>query len=135
TRSMGSDLSDHRTADQRQVAIEIEDLVAHEFIAKSQRTIHDAALIEDDAVLDGAASGQTCGTELLDIAHEAECPCRSDLPGEVVMFGIEVKRLLADRRLRKVDLVLQHQAIRRHHADALLAIDDFDWFSNAEHRP
>src|SRR6266566_4249834 len=106
-RSMRGDLADHRPADQGKVSEKIEDLVAHELIAEAQRTIHHAALVEDDAILHRATTRQTCGAQLLDVAHEAERPCRSDLAGEVVVFGVELKRLFGDRRMWKVNFVLQ----------------------------
>ena len=45
-------IADNRPADQCEVAEEIEDLVAYEFVAEAKRSVDDFFLIHDDAVLD-----------------------------------------------------------------------------------
>src|ERR1051325_510637 len=59
------DLADDRAADERQVADEIEHLVAHELIAEAQGAVHYALVVEDDAVLDRPAAGQAGGAALV----------------------------------------------------------------------
>src|SRR4029078_13383284 len=48
----GGDLAVDRAAEERQIADQVEDLVAHEFVAEAQRPVHHARVVEDDAVLD-----------------------------------------------------------------------------------
>src|SRR5438132_1690812 len=131
---MRCDFTDHGTPDESEVAIEIEDLVPHELVAETQRPVHDTALIQDDAVLHRTAASEARRAELLHVTHESECASRGDPAREVVVLRIEMEGLLANRRVRKIDSVFQHQAVRRHDANALLAVDHLDGLANAQHR-
>src|SRR5205085_8000542 len=62
--TMRCDLAGNRTSDEREVANEIENLVAHEFIAEAQRAVHHSAVIENDRVLHRAASRESGGAHL-----------------------------------------------------------------------
>ena len=85
------DLADDRTADQGEVADQVEDLVADELVAEAERSVHDAAVVEDDAVLDRAAARQAGRAQLLDVVHEAERARRRDLLEEVVVMEVELR--------------------------------------------
>src|SRR5688500_17866722 len=58
----GVDLADDRSSEKREVAQEVENLVADELVAKTQRAVHDTAVVEDDAVLHVSSASQTGGT-------------------------------------------------------------------------
>src|SRR5207244_1511634 len=52
------DVTEHRTAEQREIADEIEDLVPHELVAVPE-AVHDGVLADDDGVLERSAARQT----------------------------------------------------------------------------
>src|SRR4051794_38663156 len=122
----GADLADDRTADECEIAEQIENLVAHELVAEAELAAHDALVVEHDAVIDRAAARETGSAELLNVAHEAERAGGGDLLEEAVVIEVELERLAADARMVEIDLVLENQAIRRGNADAFVAVDHFD---------
>src|ERR1051325_4240798 len=128
------DLADDRAADERQVADEIEHLVAHELIAEAQGAVHYALVVEDDAVLDRPAAGQAGGAELVDVAQEPVRARRRDFLEEAVVPMIEVERLPADAGVVEVDLVFDDQTVAGGDGDALVAVDDCDRLGDAQDR-
>src|SRR6266849_9808623 len=131
---MRGDLASDRTADQREVAQQIEDLMTDEFVAEAERPVDHGVVVEHDAVLDGPASRQARGAKLLDVADESERSRRRDLAEEIVVVIVELVGLPADGRMVEIDLVFQHQAIRRCHADALAVVNDFDGLAQTQQR-
>src|ERR1700682_5814933 len=89
--AMRGDLTDHGAPDESEVAVEIEDLVPYDLVAEPQRPVHDAALIQDDAVLHRAAASEARRAELLHVTHESECASRGDLAREVVVLRVEME--------------------------------------------
>src|SRR5205823_7963373 len=128
------DLADDGAADQGEVADEVEHLVADELVAEAQRSVHHAALVEDDAVLDRAAARQAGRAQLVDVLEEAVRARRRDLLEEAVVLVVKVERLPPDAGVLEVDLVLDDEAVGGNDADALLAVDDFDRLRNAQDR-
>src|SRR5438132_14281450 len=107
---MRGDFTRDRSSDQREVAEEIEDLVADEFVAEAERPIDDRVVVEDDAVLHSSTARESGGAKLFDLAHKSERPRGSDLAQEVVVVVVELVALLPDHRMIEINLVLQHQA-------------------------
>src|SRR3954447_3261982 len=130
----GADLADDRAADEREIAQQIEDLVADELVAEAEVAADHAFVVEHDAVLDRAAAGEAGSAHLLDIAQEAKRAGRRDFLEETVVVEVELQRLPSDDRVAEIDLVLEDQAIRRRDADALLALDDLDRLLDPEDR-
>src|SRR5688500_2506474 len=69
----GGALAHYGTADQRQVAHQVHDLVPDEFVAEAQLAANHAVIIENDAVIDRAASSQSGRAQHVHVAGEAEC--------------------------------------------------------------
>src|SRR5438309_5978413 len=74
TGAMRGDFTRDRSSDQREVAEEIEDLVADEFVAEAERPIDDRVVVEDDAVLHSSTARESGGAKLFDLAHKSERP-------------------------------------------------------------
>ena len=120
-------------AEQREVADEIEDLVADELVAEAQRAREDAGVVEDDGVVQAAAARQSPRAQLRDLAREAEGPRRSDARREFLGPEREGQLLAAHDRMRKVDLVgdgqsgsvrlVEHAAVVADDLDRLVELD------------
>lgn len=48
---MGAEMPDERMPDKGKIPNQIQDFVAHEFIGKTQRRIHDLFIVENNSVL------------------------------------------------------------------------------------
>src|SRR5947207_5310171 len=128
------DLADDGTADEREVAEEVEDLVADELVAEAEVAADHSFVVEHDAVLDRAAARETGGAHLLDVAQETERTGRGNLLEEAVVIEVELQRLPSDHGMAEIDLVLENQAICRGNADAFVAFDDLDRLLDLEDR-
>ena len=60
-RFSGFDASEEWQADKREIADQVESLVAAEFVGETQRAIHDAIFGEHDGVVERAAANQAHG--------------------------------------------------------------------------
>src|SRR6266404_8452637 len=72
SRLVGFDARQQRVSDQRQVSDQVEGLVPPEFVREAQRTVHDAALVEHDGVVERAAANQTHPAQSVEVLDEAE---------------------------------------------------------------
>src|SRR4051794_28305753 len=68
----GADLADDRTADEREIAQQIEDLVADEPVAGAKLAAHDALVVEHDAGIDRAPPREARRAGALHNAPETE---------------------------------------------------------------
>src|SRR5262249_15648878 len=55
-----------RAAEEVEVAQDVEDLVAHEFVGEAERRVHPPLLADQDAIVEAAAAGEPHLLELLD---------------------------------------------------------------------
>src|SRR5262249_56045149 len=102
----GGDMARQRSAEQGEIGDQIENLVAHELVAETQRTRKDSVfIVENDRVMEVPSTRQTPGPHDLDFSKEAERPGGRDRAR--VLFGShrDGERLAADDRMRKVDLI------------------------------
>src|SRR5262249_52404947 len=81
------DAAPERTAEQVEVAEDVEDLVAHELVGEAERRVHDALLADEDEVVEPPAIGETHLLELLDLLDEAEGARGRDLAAERLEVG------------------------------------------------
>ena len=98
------------TTEQREVADQVEDLVAHELVPESKRPRQDPGVVEDDGVVEAAAAGEAAGAQLRHLAGEAERAGGSDPRGEFFGAEDEGQFLLPDERMGEVDLVGDRQS-------------------------
>ena len=79
---VGFDARQKRAPHQRQVPDQIERLMPPEFVREAQRTIHHAIFVEDDGVVERAATDQAHPPHPFEVLHEAERPRRRQHPAE-----------------------------------------------------
>ena len=84
-------------AEQRQVADEVQDLVADELVAEPQGPGHDAAVVENDRVVEAAAPRQAAGAQGFDLAGEPEGARGRDARRELLRPQREGQRLACRR--------------------------------------
>src|SRR5262245_62835865 len=71
--SIGDQSSENRLSDQRKIAKQIEDLVAHEFVRETQRSIVQHSLFgQDNRVLQRTTAYQAIRLELFNLVINAE---------------------------------------------------------------
>src|SRR5277367_7044613 len=87
-----------RTAQQVEVAYEVEDLVAREFVGETQSSIHDLVIVDEDCVVEAGATAEAELVELAELADEAEGARGRDFTHVGVARGqLEMQLLHADR--------------------------------------
>src|SRR5258708_5253725 len=123
---------EYRQADERQVADEIKRFVAAEFVGKAQRAIHHAAIGQNDGIFQRAATDQSRGAKWLDITFETEgSRTRQQVPKSFREHD-HFDLLLADQRMRKVDVALHMKIFGRIDADAAILFNNFDRLGDLE---
>src|SRR5580765_3597675 len=75
------DVGADRTAEQREIPEQVENLVAHELVAEA-KTVQRAAVTEHDRVVERAAAREAVLPHDPEVAQEAVCPRRSELIDE-----------------------------------------------------
>src|SRR5271166_1754449 len=87
-----------RTAEQVEIADQIEHLVAREFVVEAQSGVHDFVVIDEDCVVEAGAAAKAEFVELAELADGAEGARRCDLARvRVGRSQLEVQLLNADR--------------------------------------
>ena len=114
-------VAEHRTAEQRQVADRVENLVADAFVFEAQRVQH-AGVADDDGVLERAAQRQPLLAHPLHFLQEAEGAGRGDVVGEALLGDPGGARLVAQQRVVEADGVADLEVIRRVDGDVLVAL-------------
>ena len=98
-------------AEKEEVADEVEDLVADEFVREPERAVDELLVVQDERVREGAAEGQAAAMELGDVLEEAEGPGRGDLRTEGLRRHADVERLGPDGRMIEFDEIGDPQAV------------------------
>src|SRR5205085_12042055 len=120
------------TANQGEIANQIERLVTTTFIRKAQSSrIQYALRRKAECAIERSSPDQTHFPHLIQVSLEAERPRRSDLRSIALRCHFRLDRLLA-YRLRKVDLVSETERLLRKDRDALRAIFDRDGPAHAQ---
>ena len=122
----------HRLADQCKIPEQIENLVTHELIRKPQRSVvqHPVSR-EHNRILQRSTANKTAGLQFLNFVVEAERPCRRDEVRIVRSRELDVQALLADQRVREIDIVTDTERIGRINAERLFAFLQNELFSNS----
>ena len=101
--AMRDDVTDDGISDQRQVADDIENLVADEFVFETQRIQH-AGVADHDGVLERAAERQAVLAQPLHFLEEAEGARRGDVIRERC-FGDALRARLVPQQ-RMIELIV-----------------------------
>ena len=133
--ALGDDEAAERTADEREVADEIERLVAAEFVGETERAVDDGVAGEDESVLVGTAADEAHLAHAVEIALEAEGAGGSEQMAEGIAIDVKIDVLAADGGMREVDGAPDAEFFSGINADAAAGIGDFEWLKNAEITP
>ena len=117
---MRDDMTDDGISDQRQVADDIENLVADELVFEPQRVQH-AGVADDDRVLERAAEREAVLAQPFHFLQEAEGARAGDVIGKRALGDALGARLVPQQRMVEADGVADLEVIRRVDGDALVA--------------
>ena len=128
TGAHGLDVTLQGNPQQRQVAQQVEHLVAHKLVGEAQTlAVHHRRVVEHDGIGERPTARQTQSLELLDLLQEPEGPRRCDLSGEEGWRDPQVAHLVsADRRMCVVDPDAQLELARRDHPNPAIALSHLD---------
>ena len=115
-----------RPPHQREVADQIERLVAPELIREAQRAVHHRRVVEHDGIIERAAAYQAHRLHPGEILHEAERPRRGQFAAEGIAVHGELHILWADRRMIVVNETMNAEFIGGINADAAVSIGKFE---------
>ena len=118
--AMRDDVTDDGISDQRQVTDDIENLVADEFVVKTQRVQH-AGVADHDRILERAAESKTVLPQPLHFLEEAEGARRGDVVREGGFGNAFRARLVPQQRMIEADRVADLEVIRGVDRNALVA--------------
>src|SRR5262245_26526071 len=132
--ALDGDMALERQPEQRQVAEQVEHLVAHELVGPAQPVaVQDAELVHHHGVVEVAPAGEAAPPERLHLAQEAEGAGAAQLALEALVVDHEVPELLAaDRRMGEVDRVGDPQPAARLDADQPVAVADLERAAHAQ---
>src|SRR5687767_4482292 len=135
--ALGADEAEKRHPEEREVADDVEYLVADELVGAAQGLLVEHPVgREHDGVVERAAADEVGAPERLDLLGEAEGAGRGNLAGEA--FGVERVEavvLAADERVPEVDRAVYLAALEGLDRDAALALLDRDAPAHAQGPP
>src|SRR5262245_15420675 len=137
TRALGIYLTQDRHAEQRQIADDVDDLVAHELVGEPQTlTVENSAFRrKHDRVIERSAPRQPKASQRLDLIQKSECPRRANLLCKLTVRYLDLPPLGADHRMRKFDQAGNLERARRRDTHATLAVDHLDSLQYAQELP
>src|SRR6188768_805375 len=103
--SVSNQVADHRVADERHVANDIQNLVAYELIVEAQAIVQYAGIRDDDGVFERAAKRQALLAQHLDFVQKRKRARRSDLVDKRIGREANRSRLVAQHRMIERDAV------------------------------
>src|SRR5579872_4694016 len=106
--------------EQSQVADEIENLVAHEFVGKAQRTIPDAGIGKHNRIFFRRAADQPHVAQFTFVSQKTECASWGNVALVSVAGEIEIENLQANGT-RKIDGVRNRITIGGIHTQEFIA--------------
>src|SRR5579872_99490 len=117
---------------QRQITNEVQHLVPHKLIIKSQRRILHAISGKHDTVLSRCPADQSHIAHLLLILSRAEGASRRDLAKVISVSQLHAEGFLADKPMRKINGVRDRIGFRRIHRNKFVAFVEFQRMANAK---
>src|SRR6185295_925721 len=102
--ALGAHPAENRHSQQRQIANDVQNLMAHELVRKPQaRFIQHAVLCQYDRIVERAAPNQVSFPQSFDFFDESKSARRSNIAGERSVIQSKRTMLNADQRVGKVD--------------------------------
>ena len=112
----------HRLSNQRKITQKVERLVPHKLVRKTQRRIvQHARFGQHDRIVQRPAPDQAARLQPFHFMIKAEGSGRRNGVRIIRALKFNFKALLADQRMRKIDLILNGKYVRRIDAEGLLA--------------
>src|SRR5581483_10712042 len=130
--AIGNHSAQDAASDQRQVANEIEDFVAHKLVVESQGRVLIPRFGQDDAVLGRSPADQTHVAHGLLVLARAESPCGRDGSDVVAIRKIGFEALIANQGMGEIDRVRDGIKVGWIHRNELFSLSDFDFTLNAK---
>ena len=119
TAALRNYLAQNRHTQQRQIANDVQNLVAHKLVRKAQAGfIQHAVLRQHDGVVKRTALNQIRSTQGFDFFDESKSARRSNVARERTVIQSNGAMLYADERVRKVDETINLVSVRGLDADA-----------------
>ena len=124
-------------ADEGEIAEQVDELVAHELVGKSQTAGRQESVVpQHEGIRVVAAAGEALRTQRFDFGGEAEGPSRCELRLEDVRIeGREHVALAADARVGEVDRVVDPEPVAGRDPDAPIAVRDLELARHLELPP
>src|ERR1700736_4959980 len=126
---------EQRHPHKRQIANQIQSLVPAELIRKTQRTIHNSTLRQDDGIFERASTDQPHSSEWLNIPLKAKGSRTSQQSSKTFRVDLHLKLLPANQRMRKIYITTHVKVVGRINSDPAVAFDDFQWLQNLQETP
>src|SRR5579859_1147277 len=123
---VGDDERLERQADEREVADQVERLVAAEFIWEAQLSFEKPIGRKDDGIFERTAANQAHGAQAVNVFRERKCACGGKLARERVAHDDDFGFLLANHRMGKFDVAAHAKFIGGVNADATVAFRNFE---------
>src|SRR5579864_9767894 len=123
---VGDDERLERQSDEREVADQVERFVAAEFIWEAQTSFQEAVRREHDGVFERTSANQAHGTQAVDIFGERKGARGGKLARESIPRDDDFRFLLANHRMRKIDVAAHAKFVRGINADATVAFRNFE---------
>jgi hypothetical protein len=130
--AVGHNARDQALADEREVSNAVEDFVADELVAETQRAVLNSIRREHDHAFVGGAADQPLVAHGFFLLQEPERARASNLGDETSVGKLDGERLITDQRMREVDGVLNREAVCRVDADELVAIAKLERLDHAQ---
>src|ERR1700756_3819685 len=131
SRPLGDNVAKDVMSGQRQIADQVQHLVAHKLIVEAQRPVKHALPVQNDRTLLGDAADQTHITQHVFVFLKAEGSGWSNLRSVVAGCEVDRESLLANRRW-KIDLVGDAVAFARINSNKFVSLADFQGLKNTE---
>src|SRR5438105_4960016 len=112
TRHAGDDPATDRSAEQKEVAHDVENLVPREFALEAELGVDDAVISDEDAIVQPTAAGETHLLQRGDVLQEAEGSRGRDLCSERFRPTVLVDDVLAPDGLRIFERIVDLETIR-----------------------
>src|ERR1044072_1896446 len=125
-----------RHAQQRQVADDVQNLVTHELVTKSQASlIQHPVRRKDDGIIERAAAYKVGASQSFNFIGKAKRSRRGDLLAEGAVIQVHGKLLNADHRMGKIDQAIDLIVIAGFNADAPVTLLERNFFAHKQRTP
>src|SRR6266849_1925777 len=125
------DAAQKHHAQQREIADNVQNLVAHELIRKAQAVfVQHPMLGEHDGIIERSSLDQICAPQGFDFLYESKGARRSNVARERAIIQSNRTMLDADERMRKIYHTINLERIGWFEADPAIARFDADGFAH-----